>query len=123
MQVLLKILLLLIAVQLPVNSVWGTGSSFGWSAIQSTENSQHPLGYPAGHPNLYAIHHQAESPAEITNRVPQVQSTTERKFDSFKSSAPESVIEQRLIFCIRVGDLIEPGLTTRKLIFPFHFFL
>jgi len=123
MQSLLKILLLLLAIQLPSNSVAETGSSHGWAAIQSTENSQFPLGYPVGSPNLYTIHHQAESPAEITNREPQVQSTTERKFESFKSSAPESVIEQWLIFCIRFGNLIEPGLTTRKLIFPFHFFL
>jgi hypothetical protein len=123
MQGLLKILLLVLVIQLPLNAVAETSSTHGWVDIQSTEDPQSPLGYPIGFPNLYAIHHQAESPAEITNRVPQVLSTTERKNESFKSSAPESVIERWLIFWIRFGELIEPGLTAQKLIFPFHFFL
>jgi len=123
MQSLLKILLLLLAIQLPLNAVAETSSTHGWAAIQSTENSQGPLGYPIGSTNLYAIHHQAENPADITNRVPQVLSTTERKIESFKSSVPESVIERWLIFWIRFGDLIAPSLPTQKLIFPFHFFL
>lgn len=122
MKGLLKIFLLLFAVQLSLNSVGYTGSSYEWSAKHSTGNSQHPAGYPAGHSNLYVIHHQAENSAEITNRVPQLQPTTERKYEPFSSSAPESVLERRLIFYTRFSDLIEPGLTIRKLIFPFHFF-
>lgn len=123
MQALQKILLLLLAVQLSLNSVEETGSSYGWAAIESTEHAQGPLDYPTGNPNFYAIHHQAESPAEVTNRVPQPQPTTERKYEPFRSSAPESAIERWLIFYIRFGDLIEPGLTILKLIFPFYFFL
>lgn len=122
MQILLNILLL-IAIQLPLHPFGNAATSYGWSVIQNADHTHQPVGYPTGHPDLYAIHHQAESPAELTNRVPQAQPTTERKYEPYKSSAPESVIKQRLIFWIRYGDLIEPGLTARKLIFPFHFFL
>lgn len=123
MQVLLKILSLLLAIQLSLISVGKTDSSYGWHVIQSMETPIGPLEYPAGYPDLYAIHHQGESPAEITNRVPQPQPNTEQKYEPFRSSAPETVIEQWLIFHIKFADLNELGLTTRKLIFPFHYFL
>lgn len=126
MQVLLKIALLFFVVQLPLNTMGEMGSaeeSFKLSEIHSAERTQIPFGYPEGNSNLYAIHHQAESSAEITNRVPQPQSTTERKYELFSSSAPESAIKQWLLFYIEYGSLIEPGLTTGQLLFPFHFFL
>lgn len=123
MQALQKILLLLLVVPLPLDSVVEMGSSYSWAAIDSTEHSQVLLDNPTGNPNFFAIHHHAENPAEVTNQVPQPQPTSERKYELVRSSAPESVIERWLIFSIRFGGLIEPGLTILKLIFPFHFFL
>jgi hypothetical protein len=123
MQGLLRIVLLLLAVQLPLNAVGETVSPHISSKVESTEEPRHPLGYPLEYPGFYAIHHQPESPADITNRVPQPQTTTERKFERFRSSVPESVIQRWLIFYLSVGNVIESGLTIRKLIFPFHFFL
>lgn len=123
MQALQKILLLLFAVKFPLDSIEKTGSSDGWAAIESLGHSQVPLNYPPENPHFYPIHHQAESPAEVTNRIPQSQPTTEQQHEPFRSSAPESALERRLIFCIRFGNEIEPGLTILKLIFPFHFFL
>lgn len=123
MQALPKILLLLLAVQLPLISVAETSTSYSWVVIQSTENSQGSLDYPIDPSNLFDIHGQAEKSAEIIDSIPQLQSTTEQKYESFGSSAPETVIERWLKFYIRFGNLIEPGLTTLKLIFPFHFFL
>jgi hypothetical protein len=123
MRTSLKIVLLVLAVQLPLNAGGETGSSHISSKVESAVEPRNPLGHPLEYPCLYIIHYQAESPAEITNRVPQPQPTAERKFEPFRSSAPESAIEQWLIFYINVGNVIEPGLTIRKLIFPFHFFL
>ena len=121
MQALLKVLLLLV-IQLPLNTVGEAGLLKGLPANQSTESAQEVLDDPFGPSNLYAIHHQTESPAEIINRVPQPHSTTERKIEPYGSSVPESAIERWLIFYIRFGDLIEPGLPIHKLLFPFHFF-
>lgn len=121
MHILIKIFLLVFAIHSPLNAVGEASSKYAdnSSEIQPEKTDRKPFGEPA----LYAIHHQAESQAEITNRVPQPQPSTGREYDLFKSSVPESAIEQWVTFYIRSGNLIETGLIPGKLLFPFHFFL
>lgn len=123
MKTFLKILLLFFAVQLALAPVERIPSPQVLSEIQEQGESQYPFGYPEDHSILYVLQHKAESPAEVTNTVPQLQSNTEQNGELFGSSAPESAIQQWLTFYIKFGSFIEPGHAILRIIFPFHFFL
>lgn len=125
MHSLIKIALLIVAVQFPFDAAAGTYTQLGYdrTEVQSPETDQSPFASPVHQPTLYPIHHQAEIPAEIGSRVPQPTPTSQRDVEPFASSPPEFVIERQLAIYLYFAALIEPGLSTIRLIFPFHFFL
>lgn len=125
MHAFIKIFLLVFAIHSPLNAMGELPSRYldNRSEIQPGETDHTPFGYPSAQPDFYAIHPQAEGSVQITNRVPQSQSSTEREYNLFRGSAPEPVTEQWVTCCIRDGSLIETGLTPGKLLYPFHFFL
>lgn len=124
MHILIKILLLIFAFQFSLGAVDGTGTQYGGiiAEIQSDKTHPSPFSSPSHQPTLYAIHHQAENSAKTGNQVPQAQLTTEED-NLFDSSPPEAVMVRQLAIYLDASKLIEPGLSTIKLIFPFHFFL
>jgi hypothetical protein len=121
MQTLLTLAYLLLVAQLPLSATGETGSCV-WSEIQSDQRSQSPHQKTDSKPSGFAFQHQAESPAEVTNRVPQPQPPAEQEYEESNSATLESVIKQRGAHYITTGHLIEPGLPIPKRIFPFHLF-
>lgn len=91
--------------------------------IQHADQAKSSSTYPSSQADLYSVYPQGESGANLLNTRSKTNSENESQDDSLDKLTLKSSFRlyphSYLMFCVA----IEPGLSIKELIFPFHSFL
>jgi hypothetical protein len=91
--------------------------------IHHAEKAKVPTASPSSRAYLNSIYPPGESGVNISNSQPRTNSETESRDDSYNFIVLNTVVQSYAASYLTGSDAIEPGLSIKELIFPFHSFL
>lgn len=100
-----------------------TDSANHYSEYQNEEREQQSSVYPEKRPQLFAIHRQGQSAVNHLRNIPAPNAKNTDQEVTNPGLYSEVPIRRAVTLSLFYSKHIEPGLTIRKLLFPFHHFL
>lgn len=100
-----------------------TASANHYSVYPSVEKERQSSVSPEKRPQLFAIHRQGQSAVNQLRNIPSRKAKNKKQKETTTGLFAETSIRRAVNLSLIDSSQIDPGLTNRELLFPFHHFL
>lgn len=88
--------------------------------MHQTDKNEASSHYPSSQPNPFGIHDQGEHGLNLIDQLSEPDATGDSQDDTFGHLLCEKIRQKHASIYLSLSKQIDPGLTVKKLIFPFH---